>query len=142
MLKYFQFLLILAVQIPNISLADQNIPRYFNTKAPEIMQMLKDYGVKNTINHSLKKDCGEGNELSCAVLKYRLEKTEKNITGVIKVLNQYPCRISQIENCTHHLFARIYMEKHRQAKRLAKKLCQLNHQASCRQLLHYQSLKR
>lgn len=140
-MKFVLFVLLLSSPL-GTALTKESTPTHFDTKSPKIVQMLKQRGVKKTINYSLKKDCLEGNELSCAVLNYRHNQTYVNIKNVTNILKQYPCTLKKLNNCTHHLFARIYMEKHELAKKLAKKLCRLDHYASCRQLRHYRTLRK
>lgn len=95
---------------------------------------------KEQINLKLKKKCIEGDDLSCAILKYRRKPTKSNIRKVTKILKDYPCRVSKINNCTHHLFARIYMDKHKLALKLARKMCQHKHEYSCSQLATFKAL--
>jgi hypothetical protein len=116
------------------------MPSYFDTNGPEVERNLKNRGFEFTVNHSLKKDCRNGNKLSCAILKYRKKKTKKNAKKVSRILRRYPCRVSKMSNCVEHLFARIYMEKHKAALKLARKMCRHEHESACRQLAHYRSM--
>ena len=136
MLRFLFLFLILNNSIQ----AKGKTPAHFDIKRPEILENLKTRGFEFTVNQSLEKDCLSGNHLSCAILRYRIEKTRKNAIRVSKILKNYPCRVSKINNCLEHLYARIFMEKHRSAKKLAYKMCQLDNKVSCRQLEYYRSL--
>lgn len=122
--------------------AKGNLPNHFDSERPDIKRALKSKGFEFTVNHSLKKDCKDGNKLSCAILKYRKNKTRKNAKKVSHILRKFPCRVSQMNNCVEHLYARVYMEKHRAALKLARKMCRHQHEASCRQLAHYRAIGR
>lgn len=104
------------------------------------VQITNNEDFKEQINLKLKKKCIEGDDLSCAILKYRRKPTKTNIKRVSKILKEYPCRVSKINNCTHHLFARIYMDKHKLALKLARKMCQHKHEYSCSQLATFKAL--
>lgn len=107
---------------------------------PQIKKYLLKKGFKKTVNRTLFQDCKKGKKLSCAVLGYRLKKTRKNARKVTRLLKQKPCRVSKMNHCLDHLFARIYMEKHQAAKRLARKMCRHRNKVGCRQLKNYRTL--
>ena len=109
----------------------------YNPDDPEVKAVFEKYGIEAAVNYTLNKDCKRGSRLTCAVLKYRKQPSRKNLRKVSKELKKFPCRKSQIGNCTYHLFARIYTNKFQKALELARKLCKHGHDYSCRQITFY-----